>query len=343
MIASQSSPAAAMSTAYRFGPFTVLPEERLLLRSGRPVRLGNHPFDILVVLCRHAGEVLSKDALATAIWGGQAEQEGNLRLHMAALRKALDDGHAGHRYIADIPLRGFALVTPVTAVQEVTHSGFEERARGLADPSAASASLVHIIDDDPSVRDSLDSLLRSVGIETRTYGEASTFLSANRPDVSSCLVLDIRMPGMSGLDFQVQLKQHHIQMPIVFMTGFGDIAMSVKAMKAGAVDFLTKPFRDQDMLDAIARAVEMDRVRRAEQQDDESLRLRYSHLSPREREVMAQVVTGRMNKQIAADLGLSEITIKIHRGNAMRKMGARSLAALVKMASALRVGDEAKD
>jgi len=328
-----------VSTAYRFGPFTVLPEERQLLRSGRPVRLSGHPFDILIALCRHPGEAVSKDSLA-ALWG-EAEQEGNLRLHMTALRKALDDGHAGHRYIAHIPLRGYALVTPVTAVQEVTHSGFEESTavRKAHETATGADSIVHIIDDDSSVRDSLDSLLRSVGIQTHAYGDATTFLSAHRPDVPSCIVLDIRMPGMSGLDFQAQLKQHHIQMPIVFMTGFGDIAMSVKAMKAGAVDFLTKPFRDQDMLDAIARAIEMDRVRRAEQQDDESLRLRYSRLTPREREVMAQVVTGRMNKQIAADLGLSEITVKIHRGNAMRKMGARSLATLVNMASALRVGD----
>jgi FixJ family two-component response regulator len=325
-----------MSTAYRFGPFTVLPEDRLLLRSGRPVRVGSHPFDILLVLCRHAGDAVSKETLAAAIWGDQAGPEGNLRLHMTALRKALDDGHAGHRYIADIPLRGYALVTPVTAVQEVTHSGFEESVRAQ-DPAAAASSLVHIIDDDPGVRNALDTLLRSVGMQTRTYGDAAAFLSAQRPDIPSCIVLDIRMPGMSGLDFQAQLNQHQVQLPIVFMTGFGDIAMSVKAMKAGAVDFLTKPFRDQDMLDAITRAIEVDRVGRAEQQDDASLRLRYSHLSPREREVMAQVVMGRMNKQIAADLGLSEITVKIHRGNAMRKMGARSLAALVKMASALRL------
>ena len=329
-----------MSTAYRFGPFTMLPEERLLLRSGRPVRLGTHPFDILLVLCRHAGEVVSKEALANAIWGDEPLEEGNLRLHLTALRKALDDGHAGHRYIADIPLRGYALVTPVTSVQEVTHSGFEEPAVSPRAPDEAGVApaLVHIIDDDQSVRNSLDSLLRSVGMQTRAYSDASSFLSAQRPELASCIVLDIRMPGMSGLEFQSQLSQHHIQMPIIFMTGFGDIAMSVKAMKAGAVDFLTKPFRDQDILDAVARAIEMDRVRRAEQQDGESLRLRYSHLSSREREVMAQVVAGKMNKQIAADLGLSEITVKIHRGNAMRKMGARSLAALVNMATALRTG-----
>lgn len=196
---------------------------------------------------------------------------------------------------------------------------------------------VHIVDDDESMRLALDSLFRSVGLATRLYGSARAFLDAPRPDEPGCLVLDVRLPGISGLEFQTHLLSMDIRIPVVLMTGYGDIPMSVRAMKAGAIDFLSKPFRDQDMLDAVAAGIEKDRARRAVDQSAAGLRAQYATLTPRERQVMAQVTAGRMNKQIAGDLQLSEITVKIHRAAVMRKMGARSLADLVRMAEGLRV------
>lgn len=196
---------------------------------------------------------------------------------------------------------------------------------------------VHIVDDDESMRLALDSLFRSVGLATRLYGSARAFLDAPRPDEPGCLVLDVRLPGISGLEFQGHLLTMDIRIPVVLMTGYGDIPMSVRAMKAGAIDFLSKPFRDQDMLDAVATGIEKDRARRAVDQSAAGLRAQYATLTPRERQVMAQVTAGRMNKQIAGDLQLSEITVKIHRAAVMRKMGARSLADLVRMAEGLRV------
>lgn len=200
-----------------------------------------------------------------------------------------------------------------------------------------STPVVHVIDDDPSLRTALDSLFRSVGLETKLFGSAPEFLQSGQSAAAGCLVLDVRLPGLSGLDFQAQLASADIRMPVVLMTGHGDIPMSVRGMKAGAVDFLTKPFRDQDMLDAVTVAIERDRASRAEQSGMEELRALYADLSGREREVMALVATGLMNKQIAFQLGLSEITVKIHRGAAMRKMRAKSLADLVKMAEALKL------
>lgn len=199
------------------------------------------------------------------------------------------------------------------------------------------SALVHIVDDDTSLRLALDTLFRSVQLSTRMYGSAHEFFTAERPEVPSCLVLDIRLPGISGLDFQQQLIQAQVQIPVVLMTGHGDIPMSVRGMKAGAIDFLTKPFRDQDMLDAVGMAIDKDRQRRAQAGDAARLRAIYETLSSREREVMSAVVSGRLNKQIAADLGLAEITVKIHRGAAMKKMGARSLADLVRMAESLQL------
>jgi FixJ family two-component response regulator len=181
----------------------------------------------------------------------------------------------------------------------------------------------------------LDSLLRSVGLQTRTYASVDAFLAAPRPDTASCLILDVRMPGTGGLDFQSQLAEFGIHLPVILMTGYGDVPMSVRGMKAGAVDFLTKPFRDQDMLDAVATAVKRDQARRAADAEDGRLRDKFSSLSPRERQVMQRVATGKMNKQVAGDLRLSEITVKIHRGSAMRKMGGRTLADLLRMAEAL--------
>lgn len=198
--------------------------------------------------------------------------------------------------------------------------------------------LVVVVDDDAAVRDALDSLLRSVGLQTRMLGAPSELLQAVLPDVPGCIVLDVRLPGISGLDLQGQLAAQGIRLPIVFMTGHGDIPMTVRAMKAGAVDFLAKPFRDQDMLDAVSAAIERDTRRRLDMAARGSLETRYATLTPREREVMAHVVAGLMNKQVAGVLHLSEITVKIHRGNVMRKMGVRSLADLVRHAEALGVG-----
>lgn len=195
--------------------------------------------------------------------------------------------------------------------------------------------VVHIVDDDASLRGALASLFRSVGLSAQQYGATTEFLQAPLPDAPGCLLLDIRLPGTNGLDFQAQLREHGIHLPVVLMTGHGDVPMSVRGMKAGAVDFLQKPFRDQDMLDAVALAIARDRERRAATAKNDTLRTQFATLSPREQQVMAHVATGKMNKQVAGDLGLSEITVKIHRGAAMRKMGAKSLADLVRMAEAL--------
>jgi FixJ family two-component response regulator len=197
-------------------------------------------------------------------------------------------------------------------------------------------AIIHIVDDDDSLRAALDSLFRSVGLAVRGHASVADFLAAPREDAPGCLVLDVRLPGISGLDFQDRLDELGIGLPVVLMTGHGDIPMSVRAMKAGAVDFLAKPFRDQDMLDAVAAAVERDKARRAEKNDEAGLRDLYATLSPREREVMALVTAGKMNKQAAYELGLSEVTVKIHRGAAMRKMGAKTLPDLVRMAERLR-------
>ena len=196
-------------------------------------------------------------------------------------------------------------------------------------------SVVFVVDDDVSMRQALQRLFRSVGLQAQVFGSTEEFLNTKIPDVASCLVLDVRLPGGSGLDFQSELVKANIHVPIIFITGHGDIPMSVKAMKAGAVEFLTKPFRDQELLDAIQVALNRDHTRRQNDEAVSSLRARYESLTPREREVMALVTAGLMNKQIAAQLNVSEITVKVHRGNAMGKMGARSLAELVRMADDL--------
>jgi FixJ family two-component response regulator len=209
--------------------------------------------------------------------------------------------------------------------------------RAARQHASAEEPIVFVVDDDESMREALRNLFRSVRLRIETFGSAADFLRSKLPDVASCLVLDVRLPGLSGLDFQAELAKANIHIPIIFMTGHGDIPMSVQAMKAGAVDFLTKPFRDQDMLDAVAAALERDRDRRKDEQRLSKLRERLEGLTEREREVMGLVTAGLMNKQIAGELGLSEITVKIHRGHVMRKMAARSLADLVRMAEVLGV------
>ena len=198
-------------------------------------------------------------------------------------------------------------------------------------------STVFVIDDDVSVREGLSSLFKSVDLHVKAFASASEFLQSKLPDGPSCMVLDVRLPGLSGLDFQSELTKANVKIPIVFMTGHGDIPMTVRAMKAGAVEFLPKPFRDQDMLDAVQAGLEQDRERRKRAGDTSKLRASFDMLTPREREVMGLVTAGLMNKQIAGEIGVSEVTVKLHRGNVMRKMGAKSLAELVRMADALGV------
>ena len=210
-----------------------------------------------------------------------------------------------------------------------------------AHPAAAGVdSTVFVIDDDHSMREALGRLFQSVGLQVRLFSSALELKSSVLPEVTSCLVLDVRLPGLSGFDLQAELAKSNIHIPIVFITGHGDIAMSVRAMKAGAIDFLSKPFRDQDLLDAVNQALERDRKRRIEEREHADFHALYAALTRRQREVMSLVTEGLMNKQIAAKIGLSEISVKIHRGAVMRKMGAKSLADLVRMAEALRIKAE---
>jgi FixJ family two-component response regulator len=201
---------------------------------------------------------------------------------------------------------------------------------------ASEKAIVHVIDDDTSMREALESLFHSVGLDAQTHPTARDFLATSLANRPGCVVIDVRLPDMNGLDFQVQLAGMGVRLPVVMMTGHGDISMSVRAMKRGAVDFLSKPFHDQDMLDAVMAAIERDRQRRALEGDVSQVQQRYGTLSPRELQVMGLVTAGKMNKQVAGDLGISEITVKIHRGAAMRKMGARTLVDLVRMAEVLR-------
>ena len=197
-------------------------------------------------------------------------------------------------------------------------------------------AIVHIVDDDASMRGALEGLFVTVGLATQTYAAARDFLSARVVDKPGCIVIDVRLPDMSGLEFQEQLTKMGVHLPVIMMTGYGDVAMSVRAMKHGAVDFLSKPFRDQDMLDAVIAAIERDRQRRTIDDDHSRIQQKFNTLSARERQVMLLVTAGKMNKQVAGELGISEITVKIHRGSAMRKMDARTLADLVRMADVIK-------
>jgi len=212
-----------------------------------------------------------------------------------------------------------------------------QRPKSSHEAASAKESIVFVIDDDASMRRALTNLFQSVGLEVQVFGSAPEMLQSKLPDIASCLVLDIRLPGLSGLDFQTELAKANIHIPIIFMTGHGDIPMTVRAMKGGAVDFLTKPFRDQDMLDAVVTAIERDRKRREVEKVVADLKALFETLTSREREVLALVASGLMNKQIAAELGLAEITVKIHRGHIMKKMGARSMADLVRKAETLGI------
>jgi len=212
-----------------------------------------------------------------------------------------------------------------------------EHPKSPTDDEASGDPVVFVVDDDISMREALEGLFRSVGLRVKVFGSTADLMRSTLPNVASCLVLDVRLPEVSGLDFQVELAAAGICIPIIFMTGHGDIPMTVQAMKAGAVDFLTKPFRHQEMIHAVNRALAADRKRRAEHETIAELRLLYESLTAREREVIALVSAGLRNKRIAADLGISEITVKVHRVHIMRKMRARSLADLVRIADVLGI------
>jgi FixJ family two-component response regulator len=224
----------------------------------------------------------------------------------------------------------------ITISAILNFAGAKVQGRSAMPSHAKDRAIVHVVDDDASMRDALGALFDSVGLHTKTYAAAQDFLVTSLADKPGCIVIDIRLPDMNGLDFQARLTEMGVRLPVVMMTGYGDIPMSVRAMKRGAVDFLSKPFHDQDMLDAVMAAIQRDQQRRTADEDISQIEQRFASLSPREQQVMLLVAAGKMNKQVAGDLGISEITVKIHRGAAMRKMGARSLADLVRMADAVR-------
>ena len=223
------------------------------------------------------------------------------------------------------------------AVSDTEHTRRRDVLRRAAADASATGAVVFVVDDDPSMRDSLRRLITSVGFKVEVFASARAFLDASRPDAPGCLVLDVRLPGLSGLDLQRELLETDAELPIIFITGHGDIPMSVRAMKAGAVEFLTKPFREQEMLDAIRSGIERDRTIRVERQERAELRRRYGSLTPRERDVLARIVAGLLNKQIAGELGTTEATVKEQRGHVMAKMQVGSVAELVHFASRLGI------
>jgi FixJ family two-component response regulator len=226
-------------------------------------------------------------------------------------------------------------------VRETERKRAGDLPRGAGDDDVTAAAVVFVVDDDPSLRDSLRRLITSVGFKVEVFSSAREFLGARRPDTPGCLVLDVRLPGLSGLDLQRALVETDAELPIIFLTGHGDIPMSVRAMKAGAVEFLTKPFREQELLDGIRSAIQRDRTMRTERRERAELRRRYDSLTPRERDVLAGIVRGLLNKQIAGELGTTEATVKEHRGNVMSKMQAGSVAELVRFASRVAIAPSA--
>ena len=239
--------------------------------------------------------------------------------------RSIIENYHGRIWVTAAPVKGsiFQFVIPTR--------GLEQFMSG----QATSNPVVYVVDDHPDVRDGLKALFESVGLRSETFGSTAEFLKGSRADQPSCLVLDVRLPGLSGLDFQTELSKAQIDTPIIFITGHGDIPMSVKAMKAGAIEFLTKPLREQDLLDAVRLALDADRAQREQNAKTAGLRTRFDELSQREQEVMRLVCSGLMNKQAAAEMGVSEVTVKVHRHNLMRKLGAKSLPELVRMADML--------
>jgi FixJ family two-component response regulator/DNA-binding winged helix-turn-helix (wHTH) protein len=343
--------------AVRFRRFRLLPRARQLLVDGQPVDLGSRAFDLLMVLVKAPGTLITKNEILSRVWPGTTVEESNLQVQVSALRKVL----GGDRdVIRTIPGRGYMLAVDVSTTSTESDAltlrgpaspppigpapstnfsasqGGPMAFRGTLPDDEARPTVV-VIDDDQHIREALQDLLRSVGLRVELFGSVQEFLDSARPDLPGCLVLDVRLPGRSGLDFHDDLVKAKVHLPVIFISGHADVPMSVRAMKAGAVEFLTKPVRHQDLLDAIQRAIEHDRARRDEEKVVGGLRARFDTLTPREREVMRLVAAGRLNKQIAAEIGLSEATVKVHRGQLMRKLRVQSLAELVRMADKLEL------
>jgi FixJ family two-component response regulator/DNA-binding winged helix-turn-helix (wHTH) protein len=343
---------ASLERAVSFGPFRLLPAQQLLLEGETPVRLGSRALEILIALVERAGELVTKGELMARVWPNTVVEESNVKAHVANLRRVLGDGQPGRRYLATVPGRGYRFVAPVefselgkptaqpSAAVERAHSLPASQTHTLGrgpnstPPPDEAQPMVVVIDDDRDIREALQSLLRSVGLRVELFASVQEFLDSAQPR-PGCLVLDVRLPGRSGLDFHDDLVRANVHLPVVFISGHADIQMSVRAMKAGAVEFLTKPVRHQDLLDAIQTAIVHDRAHREEERTIAAIQTNFDTLSPREREVMALVVAGHLNKQIAAEIGISEATVKSNRGQVMRKMHVRSLAELIRIADKL--------
>jgi FixJ family two-component response regulator/DNA-binding winged helix-turn-helix (wHTH) protein len=287
--------AAPAQHAISFGPFRLLPTQGLLLQASRQVHLGSRALEILLALVERPGELISKAELMARAWPDTIVEECNLRVQVAGLRRALGDGHGGNRYLATIPGRGYRFVAPVTLTDEPAQSAPQHHVSPIEDRDPATKEerpVVFVIDDDAAVREAVEDLLRSVDLAVRSFRSTQDFMRSERPDAPGCLVLDVRLPGPSGLEFQRELARSGIHLPIIFLTGHADVPMSVGAMKSGAIEFLTKPFREQELLDAIRLGIERDRAWRQDSAAVAELQKRFESLTARERNVMALVVTG---------------------------------------------------
>jgi FixJ family two-component response regulator/DNA-binding winged helix-turn-helix (wHTH) protein len=286
--------------AISFGPFRLLPTQGLLLQASRRVHLGSRALEILLALVERPGELVSKAELMARAWPDTIVEECNLRVQVAGLRRALGDGHGGNRYLATIPGRGYRFVAPVTLTDGPAQSAPQQHVSLLESPPLEDRDpapkderpVVFVIDDDAAVREAVEDLLRSVDLAVRSFRSTQDFMRSERPDAPGCLVLDVRLPGPSGLEFQRELARSGIHLPIIFLTGHADVPMSVGAMKSGAIEFLTKPFREQELLDAIRLGIERDRAWRQDAAAVAELQKRFESLTARERNVMALVVTG---------------------------------------------------